>query len=283
MPTTPTAITHSPPTDRIAATSHPGALDWSVGCYEHTAAQLLPAAHRVVNRAAPTEGERVVDVGCGTGNAALLAAARGALVTGVDPASRLLEVARERAAARGLAATFALGEAAALPLADGVADVVLSVFGVIFAPDAVAAAAEIARVTAPAARIVLSAWVPEGAPYDVARVAQEAVRRALGAPAGQPAFAWHDRGALGELLSPYGFKVAVEEQSLAFTASSPQRYLEAEFASHPFAVAGRAILEPRGEAEALRDRLLSIYEAANEDPDGFRVTSRYVVATALRR
>ena len=56
-------------------------------------------------------------------------------MTGVDPAPRLLDVARERAAARGLDATFALGEAAALPLADGEADVVLSVFGVIFASD----------------------------------------------------------------------------------------------------------------------------------------------------
>jgi hypothetical protein len=46
------------------------------------------------------------------------------------------------------------------------------------------------------------------------------------------------------------------------------------------AVAGRPVLEPRGEEEALRDRMLSIYEAANEDPDGFRVMSHYVVATA---
>jgi 2-polyprenyl-3-methyl-5-hydroxy-6-metoxy-1,4-benzoquinol methylase len=75
-------------------------MDWSLGHYEHTAAQLMPAARVVVDRAAPAEGERVVDVGCGTGNAALLAAARGARVTGVDPAARLLEVAREQAAAQ---------------------------------------------------------------------------------------------------------------------------------------------------------------------------------------
>jgi len=66
-------------------TSSPS-LDWSIGNYEHTADQLMPAARLVVDRAAPAPGERVVDVGCGTGNAALLAAARGARVTGVDPA-----------------------------------------------------------------------------------------------------------------------------------------------------------------------------------------------------
>jgi SAM-dependent methyltransferase len=260
----------------------PGAPDWGLGNYEYTAAQLLPAARVVVDRAAPARGERVVDVGCGTGNAALLAAAQGARVTGVDPAPRLLEVAREQAAAQGLDVTFVPGDAGSLPLEDGAADVVLSVFGVIFAPDASAAAGEMARVTTPAGRIVLSAWVPAGAIHDAVSVAQDAVRRAVGAPAGPPPFAWHDRSVLGDLFAPYGFEVTVEEQPLAFTANSPRDYVDTETANHPLAVAGSAVLEPRGEAEELRARMLSIYEAANEDPDGFRVTSRYIVATARR-
>jgi SAM-dependent methyltransferase len=261
----------------------PGAFDWGVGSYEHTAAQLLPAARVVVDRAAPAMGERVVDVGCGTGNAALLAAARDARVTGVDPAQRLLEVAREQAGAQGLDATFVLGEAAALPMEDGAADVVLSVFGVIFAPDAEAAASEIARVTAPVGRVVLSAWIPEGAISDAVRVAQQAVRRAVGAPAGPPPFAWHDPSALTGLLAPHGFlDVVVEEERLVFTATSAGEYLDGELANHPLAVAGSGILARSGEAGTVRERMLSIYEAANEDPDGFRVTSRYVVATARR-
>lgn len=138
-------------------------VDWGVGHYEQTASQLLPAAELLVEQAAPLAGTRVVDVGCGTGNAALLAAARGARVTGVDPALRLLEVARRRAAAAALEVTFLTGEAAALPLPDNSADVVLSVFGVIFAPDPQAAAAELARVTAHDGRILLTAWIP-GAP-----------------------------------------------------------------------------------------------------------------------
>src|SRR3954462_11003045 len=105
-----------------------------MGNYERTAALLLPAAEELIRVAAPSAGERVLDVGCGTGNAALLAAARGARVTGVDPAPRLLDVARAQAAARGLEVSFAAGEAAALPLAAASADLVLSVFGVIFAP-----------------------------------------------------------------------------------------------------------------------------------------------------
>ncbi len=259
-----------------------GPPDWGLGSYEHTAAQLLPAAHVVVDCAAPAPGDRVVDVGCGTGNAALVAAERGASVIGIDPAPRLLEVARERAAAQELDATFALGDAGALPVEDGAATALLSVFGVIFAPNAPAAAGEMARAAAPAGRIVLTAWVPEGAVHDAVRAAQEAVRGAVGAPAGPPPFAWHDQDALGNLFAVHGFEVTLEERSLAFTAKSPQDYVDAQFRNHPLAIAGRTALEPRGEFEPLRERMISIYEAANEDPDGFCVTSRYVVVTARR-
>jgi SAM-dependent methyltransferase len=260
----------------------PSRPDWSVGCYEYTAAQLLPAARVLIEQASPRPGERVVDVGCGTGNAALLAAERGASTTGIDPAARLLGVARAEAAARGLDATFAPGEAASLPIADGEAGLVLSVSGVIFAPDPGAAAAELARVTAPTGRVVLSAWIPGGAVSEVGRVAGEAVRLALGAPTPPPPFPWHDRDALSDLFGQHGFEVATDEHRIAFTARSPGEYLDRELANHPLAVAGAAVLEPRGELDALRARLLAICEAANEDPSAFRVTSDYVVAIARR-
>ena len=257
--------------------------DWSLGSYEHTAAQLLDAARAVVDRADPAPGEAVLDVGCGTGNAALLAAERGARVTGVDPAARLLTVAREQAEARGLDATFVAGEAAALPVGDGGADVVLSVFGVIFAPDAQAAAREIARVTAPGGRVLLSAWIPTGTMTSAVRVAREAIARALGTASGPPPFAWHDAAALAGLFGPLGFDVDVEERTLAFAGPSPEAFLDAEYANHPLWLAARSLLEPRDEHEAVRAQALAVLEAGNEDPAAFRVTSRYVVACAAGR
>jgi SAM-dependent methyltransferase len=257
------------------------AFDWGLGRYERTAEQLAPAAHAVVETVAPAAGEHVVDVGTGTGNAALLAARSGARVTGVDPAPRLLEVARERAAALGVGATFAVGEAASLPLADEEADAVLSVFGVIFAPDPAAAAVELARVTAPGGRIVLSAWLPEGAIREAVVLARRTVQRVLGAPDGPPPFAWHDRDALGELFAPHGFAVTLDVHSLAFTGASSRAFHE-EQADHPLAVAGRAVLERSGEQQALDEAMIAIYEAGNEDPAAFRATTRYVVATARR-
>jgi SAM-dependent methyltransferase len=221
-------------------------------------------AEVVVAAAAPVAGEHVVDVGCGTGNGALLAAARGARATGVDPAPRLLEVARALARAEGLDATFAEGEAAAIPLDDGEADALLSIFGVIFAPDAAAAAAEMTRVTAPGGRIVLSAWTPGGAMSQAVRLGREA----MGGPPGPPPFDWHDRDALRGLFGD----VEIAEHELAFTGESPRAFLDAELASHP-------LWKGLGDRTPV-DRVLEVLESRNEDPGAFRVTSRYVVATA---
>ncbi len=257
-------------------------MDWGVGHYETTAEQLNPVAATLVERAGIARGDRVLDVGCGTGNAALIAAQRGAHATGVDPAARLLEVAHLRAVKSGLDVAFVHGDAASIPLPDDSADVVLSVFGVIFAPDAAAAAAEMVRVTAVGGRILLTAWIPEGAINDCVGVFQKAVAEALALPPAPPPFAWHDQTALESLFRPHGLSVTLEQDRIAFTAASAREYLEIQRRDHPLSVAGGAVLESRGQAEALGKRALGILEAANEDPSAFRVTSRYVVARAAR-
>ena len=171
------------------------------------------------------------------------------------------------------------GEAGALPLNDASADVVLSVFGVIFAPDAAAVAAEMARVTAPGGRIVLCAWIPEGTLTEVARVRREALAAATAGPA---PFPWHDGEALTQMFAPHGFSVSTHEQRLAFTAASSRAFGDSEFRDHPLWITARAVLEPAGRIQAVRDRELRMLEAGNEDPSAFRLTSRYVVAAATR-
>jgi SAM-dependent methyltransferase len=257
-------------------------VDWGRGRYERIAEQLIPAASVVVAAAAPRTGEHVIDIGCGNGNASVLAARRGARVTGIDPAERLLELARARARAESLDATFIAGEAAAVPLADASAEVVISAFGLIFAADASAAAAEIARVSGARARVVLSAWLPGGAISIVSRIRAQAMALATGPSEAPKPFAWHDGAALAELLGAHGFSVAVREEMLAFRAASPQQFIEAELRDHPMWIAAREVLEPRGELESLRDRALEALEEANEDRDAFCVRSSYIVAEARR-
>ncbi len=259
------------------------AMDWGIGCYESLAAQLLPAARAVVDSAGLRPDERVLDLGCGSGNAALLAAERTGEVTGVDPAPRLLEIARAQAEREGKKVTFLPGDAASLPVGNGAVGVILSVFALVFAPDPGAAAVEMSRVLAPRGRIVLSAWIPAGAMFEMTSTAADAVRQAVGSPPGPAPFAWEQRDALLDLLGPHGFSVEVSHHALAFTGPSARDFLDEQLQSHPMAVSGFRVLDQLGQAQRLRARLLAILENGNEDGRGFRVTSRYVVATARRR
>jgi SAM-dependent methyltransferase len=257
-------------------------MDWDLGHYEHQAAQIRPAAEMVVDHLAPRPGEVVLDLGCGTGNATLIAAGRGAHVIGVDPSPRLLSVARASAAAAGLDAEFILGNAASIPVPDSSVDAIGSVFGVIFAPDPAAAAAEIARVLRSGGRIVLSAWLPQGALADQARLRGELIAGLRDESPGSGLFAWHDRKALTGLLAPYGFSVAMQDQALAFTGASPQAYADAELADHPGWAEARRLLEPAGRWVHVRADLIQLFTDANEEPGAFRITSHYVIATATR-
>ena len=259
-------------------------MDWGIGSYEHTAAELAPAAEVTVDHLAPRPGERIVDLGCGTGNALLVAAGAGASVLGVDPSQRLLEVALSRATEAGIEAEVALGEASSIPAADRSVDAIVSVFGLIFAPDAPAAAAEMGRVLSPSGRLVYSAWLPRGVLAE-----QMARRRAAMAdlvpapPPGPPPMAWHERPAVEELLGPLGFSVSLQEHRIPFRGESPAAYVEGQLASHPMWLEARAVLEPAGRWDEVRDDTLAFFTAANEDPTGFQVTSDYVVVTATRQ
>jgi SAM-dependent methyltransferase len=256
-------------------------MDWGEGRYELIGKGLLPAAEVVVDVAAPRAGEHVVDLGCGNGNAALLAATRGARVTGIDPAISLLEAARARATERSVDATFLEGVADDMPLPDESADVIVSVFGVIFAPDASAAAREIARVAAPRGRIVLAAWQPYGALSEVSRLRREAVRRASGAPPALPPFAWHEESALRALFEPHGFEVSVSDVALPFVAPTAADFAQSEFSGHPGWVEAARVLDA-SRLERLQSEAVQLFADANEDVSAFRVSSDYVVAT-LRR
>ena len=258
--------------------------EWGAGSYERTAQLLLPAAEVLVATAGVRAGEDLVDVGCGTGNAALLAAEAGAKVMAVDPSTRLLAVAAARAAELGFEVTCAPGEAAAIPARDAAFDCILSNFAVVFAPDPDAAVGEMSRVLKPDGRAAFTSWLPGGALGALAVAMQEMVREAVGGPPPAGRFAWHDAGSLADLFARHGMVAALGgPHELTFEASSPEAYLDAELSTHPLAVRAFEVLQQRGAADEARRQLLDLLRAHNEEPGAFRTTSRYLVVTAHHR
>ncbi len=254
--------------------------DWGDGTYELTAQALAPASARTIEVAGIEVGEHVLDVACGTGNASVAAAEAGARVTGVDLSARLLDVAR----ARLPEADFLEGDGAALPVADDVFGVTISVFGVIFVPDPVAAVGELVRVTRSGGRIVFTSWIPEGAIAGAGRIIGDVLRDGAPAPDEPPTPArWGDPFFLEELFAPHGADLRVSQDGLLFTAASPEVWFAEQEEHHPMWRAARAALVADGRADAwdeVRDRSLALLHEHNEDEAAFRATSPYLVTRA---
>ncbi len=256
-------------------------VDWGDGEYEVTAADLWAASERVIAAAGVAPSEAVLDLACGTGNAALLAARAGAVVTGVDPAVRLLEVASERLDAEGRKGTFLQGEAGAIPVLDRSFDVVVSVFGVIFAPDAGAAVGEMVRVLRPGGRVVLTSWLPSGTIAQAGGLLQRSLAAAVQAPPYRPA-AWGDPAFARSLLESHGASVAIHEEALTFEADSPAAWFDTQAERHPvWRMAHRALASHPGAWDELRTGSIALLSAGNEDPSRFRTTSRYLLIRAV--
>jgi SAM-dependent methyltransferase len=267
---------HAVLVDRVASEM----VDWGIGRYEQTAAELAPVAEHVVSLADIERGDVVVDLAAGTGNAALLAARVGAVVTGLDAAPRLIDVARGRAATESVDASFVVGDIEALPFDNCSFDVALSVFGLIFAGDASRAFDEMIRVLRPSGRALFSVWVPAGPIDAMVGTFGRAIAAATGSS--RERFAWHDAAAVGELAARHDAQVQIHEGQLHITAASPVAYFESGEQHHPMSIAGRVVLERAGTYRQVRDEALAILRHANEDPQAFRVSSPYRVIEVHR-
>jgi ubiquinone/menaquinone biosynthesis C-methylase UbiE len=137
-------------------------MAWASGDYAVIGTTLQIVGESLAEACDLRWDEKVLDVAAGNGNATLAAARRGCKVTSTDYVSTLLERGAERARAERLDVTFEVADAEALPYDDASFDVVLSTFGVMFAPDQATSASEMARVCRPGGRIGLANWTPEG-------------------------------------------------------------------------------------------------------------------------
>jgi SAM-dependent methyltransferase len=177
------------PAPDFAAVKRRQQATWASGDFSVVAARIVFQAEHLCETADVQAGWRVLDVATGSGNAAIAAARRGCEAVGVDYVPALLERGRVRAAAEHLDVRFVEGDAEDLPFADASFDAVLSIYGVMFAPDHRRAAAELARVCRPGGRIALASWTPDGFIGETFRIFS---RYLPPAPGLQPPVAWGD-------------------------------------------------------------------------------------------
>lgn len=151
------------PTVDVQAVAAKHRAMWASGDYPRLAAELVaPLGPVLVEATGISSGDRVLDVGAGTGNAAIPAAQTGATVIASDLCPELLESGRALAAEQGVELEWREANAHALPFGDSEFDVVMSCIGVMFAPFHQLAADELVRVTKSGGRIGLISWTPEG-------------------------------------------------------------------------------------------------------------------------
>jgi len=135
---------------------------WMAGDFGQIANVIQAGADEFIASLGLKPGNRVLDVACGSGNLAIPAARTGARVTGVDIATNLLEQARARAEAEGLTIQFDEGDAESLPYDDAAFDVVITMFGAMFAPRPELVSSELVRVCESGVLIAMANWTPAG-------------------------------------------------------------------------------------------------------------------------
>ena len=168
---------------------------WMAGDYTTFAKYMEPGAAEILKGWRIAPGTKLLDVGCGAGQLAILAARAGVQATGVDIATNWIESARSRAAAEGLHAQFDEGDAEQLPYPAASFDVVTSLVGAMFAPRPELVAAEMARVCCPGGRILMVNWTPGGF---VGQMFKTIARHVPPPPGVPPAVLWGDENAVRE-------------------------------------------------------------------------------------
>jgi ubiquinone/menaquinone biosynthesis C-methylase UbiE len=220
---------------------------WSEGDFSMVAGLINPVGEALADAAEILPDERVLDVACGSGNTTIPAAryAWGNTV-GLDYVPELLERGRERAAAERLDVEWVEGDAENLPFEDASFDVVLSSFGVMFAPDHQKAADEMLRVCKPGGRIGMANWTPEGF---VGEFFKTVAQHAPPPPGVQSPILWGTEDHLGELFGNGISELRAERVTVKEVFRSPDHFIE-YFRTYfgPTKVAFERVGEDGGEA-----------------------------------
>jgi SAM-dependent methyltransferase len=263
---------------------NPNKALWEKGDFTRIAASMRESGEELVDGLGITPGLNVLDLGCGDGTTALPAARLGADVLGVDIAANLVAAGNERARAEGLTnCTFQEGDASDLnELADDSFDLVVSIFGAMFAPRPFDVAKEMVRVTRPGGRVVMGNWIPN----DPTLVAQLLKISAAYSPPPPEGFVspvtWGVQDNVVERFGAAGIdrdQISCSRETYRFIDAEPPTVVVDAFRRYygPTMNAFEAA-EAGGRADSLLGELEDLFVSQNTSPNG----STSIPATYLR-
>ena len=252
---------------------------WASGDFGRIGVQLQIVGESLCEAVDVLAGERVLDVAAGNGNASLAAARRFADVTSTDYVPALLEQGRQRAAADKLEISFQPADAEKLPFPDASFDVVLSTFGVMFAPDQPRAAAELLRVARPGGRIGLACWTVEGF---IGRLFDVMTAFVPPPPGLRSPMTWGAEPRLVELFGPRASDIRTRRKTYVFRYRSPEHWVDYFRAYYGPTHRAFAALDAAGQ-QALEAALLGLLRGWNEGRAGALVVrSEYLEAVVTK-
>jgi len=216
-------VTTAPMTTDLALVKRRQQEMWASGDFHAVGTLIQPVADALCDAVDLRAGWRVLDVACGSGNAALAAARCGCEAVGIDYVPALLARGRRRAEAEGLAVELLEGDAEAIPFPEASFDAALSVFGSMFAPDHPQAARELLRVCRPGGRIGLATWTPHGFVGRMLQVVATHVPPAAGVPS---PIRWGSEAYLRDLLGDEIDELACRERTFVFRFTSAEAFVD---------------------------------------------------------
>ncbi len=252
---------------------------WMTGDYDLFSRFMEKGAELFFRRLGVTPGSRLLDVGCGAGQLALIAARAGAQVIGCDISSNWLEKARARAAAEGLEIAFEEGDAESLPYQDAQFDAVISLIGAMFAPRPDLVAAELTRVCRPGGMIAMGNWTPGGFVGKMFKTISKHI-----APSGMPApVLWGDettvRGRFREGIADLKCALNVYHFNYPFPPDAVVEFYRTNYGPMSRAFAS---LDEAGQ-EKLRSDLVHLWSSHNySDDHATKVEAEYLEVIATR-
>ncbi len=270
---------------------NPNKALWEKGDFTRLAATMRESGDALIESLGVKPGMKVLDLGCGDGTTALPSAKRGADVLGVDIAANLVAAGNARAKAEGLTnVRFQEGDACNLEsVADKSFDLVVSIFGAMFAPKPFDAAKEMVRVTKPGGRIVMGNWIP-GDPTLVAQILKISAAYAPPPPEGFVSpVTWGVEANVIERFGAAGVSpedISCERQTYTFNFAGPPNAFVNEFRNFygPTMNAFEAA-EKNGKADALRAELEALFEVQNKSgrADATSAPATFLRVTVNRR